>query len=130
MKNNLLVIFAFLLLSVVIFYESVGFLPSKQVIYSKNYSSGEFSNASIYSLSEQYSSKGFCFKTDKSGLKFLKEVNAKLVHVSKTENIENLYYYSNKIKTYQMINSHKVNIHVATTFDKVTVGIPLIYYGY
>lgn len=130
MKNNLLVVFAFLLFGVIIFYEGVGFLPSKQVIYSKNYSSGEFSNASIYSLSEQYSSKGFCFKTDKSGLKFLKDVNAKLVHVSNAENIENAYYYSNKIKTYQIINSKKVNIHVATCFDKVTVGIPLIYYGY
>ena len=44
--------------------------------------------------------------------------------------IENEYYYSDKISAYTTVNGKKVNVHISRTGGKVAVGIPFIFGSY
>ncbi len=130
MLKKFVVVVAFILIIMVASYSQFNIFKEKQVTFSKNYSQGKFFTSNINDLCARYQSKGFSFKADEENLNFLKELNVKTVYSSQIENVENIYYYTNKIKTYQIINGRKVNVHVAKTTDGITVGIPIIYYGY
>ncbi len=130
MLKKVFVVVAFILIVLVASYSQFDIFKTKQVTFSKNYSQGEFFSSTIYDFYGRYSSKGFSFKVDESSLDFLNELNVKMVYSSQIENVENIYYYTNQIKTYQIINGQKVNVHIAKMTDGITVGIPIIYYGY
>ena len=130
MLKKFVVVVAFILIIMVASYSQFNIFKEKQVTFSKNYSQGEFFTSNINDLRVRYQSKGFSFKVDDGNLDFLTTLNAKEVYKSQIEKIENTYYYTNQIKTYQIINGERVNVHVAKSTDGITVGIPIIYYGY
>ena len=130
MLKKFVVVVAFILIIMVASYSQFNIFKEKQVTFSKNYSQGEFFTSNINDLRARYQSKGFSFKVDDGNLDFLTTLNAKEVYKSQIEKIENTYYYTNQIKRYQIINGRKVNVHVAKSADGITVGIPIIYYGY
>ena len=130
MLKKFVVVVAFILIIMVASYSQFNIFKEKQVTFSKNYSQGEFFTSNINNLRARYQSKGFSFKVDDGNLDFLTTLNAKEVYKSQIEKIENAYYYTNQIKTYQIINGERVNVHVAKSTDGITVGIPIIYYGY
>ena len=130
MLKKFVVVVAFILIIMVASYSQFNIFKEKQVTFSKNYSQGEFFTSNINDLRARYQSKGFSFKVDDGNLDFLTTLNAKEVYKSQIEKIENAYYYTNQIKRYQIINGRKVNVHVAKSADGITVGIPIIYYGY
>ena len=130
MLKKFVVVVAFILIIMVASYSQFNIFKEKQVTFSKNYSQGEFFTSNINDLRARYQSKGFSFKVDDGNLDFLTTLNAKEVYKSQIEKIENAYYYTSQIKRYQIINGRKVNVHVAKSADGITVGIPIIYYGY
>lgn len=130
MLKKFVVVVAFILIIMVASYSQFNIFKEKQVTFSKNYSQGEFFTSNINDLCARYQSKGFSFKVDDGNLDFLTTLNAKEVYKSQIEKIENAYYYTNQIKRYQIINGRKVNVHIAKSADGITVGIPIIYYGY
>lgn len=130
MLKKVVVLTAFILIIMVASFSQFNIFKGKQVTFSQNYSQGEFFTSNVHDFFGRYSSKGFSFKVDDGNLDFLTTLNAKMVYSSQIEKIENSYYYTSKIKTYQIINGQRVNVHVAKTTDGITVGIPIIYYGY
>ena len=46
------------------------------------------------------------------------------------DEIENEYYYSEKISAYITVNGKKVNVHISETDGKIAVGIPFIFGSY
>lgn len=58
---------------------------------------------------------------------FLQDMSAKIVHTSSVSSVTSYYCYSNKIKSYKIVNGVKVNLHVAIQKDSVKVGSPIIY---
>ncbi len=130
MLKKVAVIVAFMLLVLIATYSEFSYIGKKQVVFSKNYSQGGFFTSNISDVGALYSSKGYSFSLSSDNLEFIDSLNAKEVYSSKIQDVENTYYYSNKIKTYQIINGKRVNVHVAKTNNKIVVGIPIIYYGY
>lgn len=61
------------------------------------------------------------------------EKNLDNIKIMKTENIEKLkiiYGYNKNIKKFIKIDNYKINIQIALTSDKATIGIPIILGGY
>ncbi len=130
MLKKMVIVIAFILIIIVASFSQFNIFGDRQVTFSKNYSQGDFFISNINDFYGRYSSKGFSFKLDGENLDFLKDLNAKQVYSSQIENVENAYFYTDKIKKYQIINGKRVNVHIAKTGDGVIIGIPLIYYGY
>ena len=130
MLKKIVILVTLIFLILIASYTQIGAFGNKKVVFSKNFSQGEFFSSSIYDFGAHYNSKGYSFKIDGKNFDFLKELDAKEVYSSKIENVENVYYYTSKIKRYQIVNGKKVNVHIAKSQNDVIVGVPIIYYGY
>ena len=130
MLKKVVILVTFIFLILIASYTQIGLIASEKVVFSKNFSQGEFVSSNIYDFSLRYLSKGYSFKLNGQNLDFLKELDAKEVYSSKIEKVENVYYYTNKIKKFQIINGKRVNVHIAKSQNDVIVGVPIIYYGY
>lgn len=106
-------------------------LNSGFIIAKEGKSSGEFlafNGTNYYSL---INLDGGCFVIDEDkAFNAVKTLNAKLVHYFSDGEIENYYFYSEKLPKKEIIAGKKVNVHVAVSKNKTTLGVPLIYYGY
>jgi len=60
----------------------------------------------------------------------MEQFNAKIMFCENINNINNYYAYSEKIENYIVLNGEKVNLHIAVSIDKTTVGSPIIFGGY
>ena len=103
----------------------------KDIVYSVNgKSSGEFIKGEI-SLDKIFLIDGASIKTDSYNIEEkLNLLNAKKVHYFTDGEVENYYFFSEKVHNFEIIDGKKVNIHIAVKKGEVVVGSPVIYYGY
>ena len=106
-------------------------LFEKDIVYSVNgKSSGEFIKGEI-SLDKIFLIDGASIKTDSYNIEEkLNLLNAKMVHCFTDGEVENYYFFSEKVHNFEIIDGKKVNIHIAVKQGEVVVGSPVIYYGY
>jgi len=107
-------------------------LIKNQVVVSKGgKSAGEFFTADKTEISKFINLDGIsCNIKELEVTKLIRLTNAKKVHSFYDGEILNVYYYSNKIGVKEVVQHKRVNVHVAIKNEEITVGIPLIYYGY
>ena len=125
-------------LSVLLLCLLVGlFTPLNQVddnavITLNGKSSGEFIYKKNITVSDFYDVNGLSLtlSNDNGVENLLKNLNAKPIHYFYDGEIENYYYFSEKLPKKEVIAGKKVNIHVAIKKGAITVGSPIIYYGY
>ena len=106
-------------------------ITEKDIVYSVNgKSSGEFIKGEI-SLDKIFLIDGASIKIDSYNIEEkLNLLNAKTVHYFTDGEVENYYFFSEKVHNFEIINGKKVNIHLAVKQGEVVVGSPVIYYGY
>ena len=107
-------------------------VAGEEVVYSVNgKSSGEFLKGEI-ALDKLFFIDGVSVKlsSDFDIKNKLNHLKTNTVHYFCDGEIENYYFFSNKINNFEIINGKKVNIHVAIKGDSLVVGSPIIYYGY
>lgn len=61
---------------------------------------------------------------------FLKSLKLKAVYFEEVKGVKNYYYYTNKLLKKEVVKGKSVNIHLAVSKDKISLGYPLIYGGY
>lgn len=109
------------------------FFYGQTVTVAENSSVGGFYSSAAYNLSQAFSgdgvSKSFNVNYDYQNEIILK-YGAKLVKTDATGGVINLYFYSYKLPKSVYIASEKINVHVAISNEKLTVGYPIIYSGY
>lgn len=95
-------------------------------------SSGEFISGDDASFSDLINLDGVSYKLDRdyNYENLLIKLNATLIHIYDDGEILNLYYYTDKIPQKEKVFNKYINLHIAVQSDGVTVGAPLIYYGY
>lgn len=101
-------------------------------VFSTQKSSGDFIESKNLKLENYFNIDGATI-TLPSGFNFYDTVellSAKRVHYFTDGTVENYYFFSEKLPKCETINGKKVNMHVAVSNGKVTVGSPIIYYGY
>lgn len=101
-------------------------------VFSTEKSSGDFIGGKTLKLENYFQIDGVTISLP-SGCNFYDTVellSAKRVHYFTDGTVENYYFFSEKLPKSEMINGKKVNFHVAVSNGKVTVGSPIIYYGY
>ncbi len=101
-------------------------------VFSTQKSSGDFIDGKNLKLENCFDIDGATI-TLPSGYDFYDTVellSAKRVHYFSDGTVENYYFFSEKLPKCEIINGKKVNMHVAVSKGKVTVGSPIIYYGY
>ena len=106
-------------------------ITEKDIVYSVNgKSSGEFIKGEI-SLDKIFLIDGASIKIDSYNIEEkLNLLNAKMIHYFTDGEVENYYFFSEKVHNFEIINGKKVNIHLAVKQGEVVVGSPVIYYGY
>ncbi len=106
-------------------------LPQKEIVYSLNgKSSGEFIKEEI-SLDKIFLIDGVSIKINGCDIEEkLNLLNAKRAHYFTDGEVENYYFFSEKVHDFEIINGKKVNIHLAVKEGEIVVGSPIIYYGY
>jgi hypothetical protein len=62
--------------------------------------------------------------------KIIQDFNAEIMFTETIANIKNYYAYTEKIENYIVLNGIKINLHIAVSQDKTTVGSPIIFGGY
>ena len=55
------------------------------------------------------------------------KLNAKLIYVEEVDGVKSLYYYAKNLPQKELVNGKIVNVHVAISLTKITVGSPIIY---
>ena len=94
-------------------------------------SAGEFISFDKVTPSIAFGCDGVSFTLDGSNYQeIVKKYSAKLTHSFTLDGVTNLYFYSEKLPKKEIIFGKKVNLHVAINGQKITVGSPIIYYGY
>ena len=110
---------------------SLGSLPKTSIICIGEKSAGTFKELNQATKIELLQRCGVSFSASEiEALKIIESANATLVYKSNVNGVENYYYYSPYINGKELVKGKKVNLHVAVSNEKVTVGSPLIYYGY
>ena len=106
-------------------------ITEKEIVYSVNgKSSGEFIKGEI-PLDKIFLIDGASIKIDSYNMEEkLNLLNAKMIHYFTDGEVENYYFFSEKVHNFEIINGKKVNIHLAVKQGEVVVGSPVIYYGY
>ncbi len=129
MLKSVACLFCFTLLSILI--SPVCAVPNNYVYSINGKSGGEFIKGEI-TTDKIFDLDGVSVSLDSSCEieKTLKLLNAKKVHYFTDGEIENHYFFSEKVHNFEIINGKKVNVHVAIKGDNLTVGSPIIYYGY
>lgn len=107
-------------------------LPSQAVVALKGKSSGEFICKNELAVSNCLNVDGLSFSlsNDYDVKNLIKKLNAKPIHYFFDGEVENYYYFTEKLPKKELIVGKKVNLHVAIKKDFITVGSPIIYYGY
>ncbi len=107
-------------------------VENNAVITLNGKSSGEFICKKDITVSDFFDVNGLSLtlSNDIDVESILKKLNAKPTHYFYDGEIENYYYFSEKLPKKEVIAGKKVNIHVAIKKDFITVGSPIIYYGY
>ncbi|MBO7214209.1 MAG: hypothetical protein J6V66_01795 [Clostridia bacterium] len=124
------IICALLSLSAVLFL-NFPFHSGSVTVCRSGKSQGEFEKTAFCSVKNVVNFEGVSFSlTDAELNSVIKLYDCKKVHLYESGGVLNEYYYSKKISRVEVISGKKVNFHVAKTHGKVTVGVPLIYYGY
>lgn len=105
---------------------------SKELTVCKNgKSSGEFSIIKSNEIGKIINADGLSFSLSTAELtNFLNEYECKKVFSSVIGGVENHYFYSSKISKKEVIGGKKVNVHIAVSNKNITIGVPIIYYGY
>ena len=133
MLKNILFILTYVFTA--IFFVSVTIpLSNESCTVAVNSSSGEFYYTNSCSIKDHFIGNGKS-KTYPLNFDYEKEIinyyDAKVVEISTNgKYVENYYYYSSTLPNFVNVNGKKVNVHVAVTKDNITVGYPIIYYGY
>jgi hypothetical protein len=106
-------------------------ISAEEMVYTINgKSSGEFIKDEI-SLDKIFLIEGVTIKMNDCDIEEkLNLLNAKRVHYFTDGEVENYYFFSEKVHNFEMIKGKKVNIHLAVKEGGVVVGSPIIYYGY
>lgn len=106
-------------------------ISAEEMVYTVNgKSSGEFIKDEI-SLDKIFLIEGVTIKINDCNIEEkLNLLNAKRVHYFTDGEVENYYFFSEKVHNFEMIKGKKVNIHLAVKEGGVVVGSPIIYYGY
>ncbi len=128
LKNFACIVCFALLLSL---FAPVGAVPNTAVYSLNGKSGGEFIKGNI-ALDKIFDLEGVAVNLDSSYdlQKTLKLLSAKKVHYFTDGEIENYYFFTEKVHDFEIINGKKVNLHVAVSKGNLTVGSPIIYYGY
>ncbi len=114
-----------------LFLSPLCFLKGEVIISDLNKSAGSFTTANKLDVSSFINASGVSFNLTQGEVDSLIEnARGKKVHSFFDGEILNVYYYSNKIAVKEVIKNKRVNIHVAIKKEEITVGIPIIYYGY
>lgn len=115
----------------ILFCCPLNLIKGEVTISNKEKSAGDFLTAYKTDASSFIDANGVSFSlTDSELSELLKDIKCKKVHAFFDGEILNVYYYSNKIPIKEVIKNQRVNVHVAISNQKITVGIPIIYYGY
>ena len=95
-------------------------------------SSGEFLYKKSIPLCNFFDIKGVTYTFfDDQALDFLEKLQDKTpVHFFSDGETNNYYFYIDTLPKSEIISGKKVNLHLAITGNKLTVGSPIIYYGY
>lgn len=106
-------------------------ISAEEMVYTVNgKSSGEFIKDEI-SLDKIFLIDGVTIKMNDCDIEEkLNLLNAKRVHYFTDGEVQNYYFFSEKVHNFEMIKGKKVNIHLAVKEGGVVVGSPIIYYGY
>ena len=106
-------------------------ISAEEIVYSLNgKSSGEFIKEEI-SLDKIFLIDGVSIKINGCDIEEkLNFLNAKMAHYFTDGEVENYYFFSEKVHNFEIINGKKVNIHLAVKEGEIVVGSPIIYYGY
>lgn len=114
--------------SFILYGKSNDFLGNKNLIMVINgKSSGEFVE---YKNFLNYDGIFTTVDKDFNYEKFAKNLDAKFVKSEDLNGCKNLYFYTNKLPKREIINGKAVNLHVAISQDKISIGTPIIYGGY
>ena len=117
-----------LITSFILYGKSSEFLKGENLIMVINgKSSGEFLEYKSFSNYE-----GLFTSLDKSYnyLELVDNLDAKFVKCEELNGCKNLYFYTNKLPKREVIDGKLINLHVAISEDKISIGTPLIYGGY
>ena len=90
-------------------------------------SSGSFVSGLTYT---QNDGCFFTLNNQKECEKFLKNLNLNPVYFEEVNGVKNYYYFTNKLIKKEVIKGKCINIHIAVSKDKTTIGYPIIYGGY
>ncbi len=106
-------------------------LPKNAVVCYGGKSSGEFSELSKTLPVNLVNRNGFSYECSyEEAMALVEKLRATKVHCFSAGGVDNYYYYSRLLPTKEVVFKKRVNIHIAVTSRKITVGSPIIYYGY
>ena len=128
MLKSLFAVLSFI--SILFFCLPFGYLDG--AVFSTKKSSGDFIDSKTVKPENYFHIDGvtLTFSSDFDMSDAIELLSAKRVHYFTDGTVENYYFFSEKLPKCQIINGKKVNFHVAVSKGKVTVGSPIIYYGY
>ena len=110
---------------------AVNGLPKSATVCYGGKSSGEFSSITKTLPINTINRDGISYEcTLEEANALVKKLRAKDVHVFIANGVENHYYYTELIATKEVVFNKRVNLHIALSNNKTTVGSPIIYYGY
>ncbi len=92
-------------------------------------SSGEFYTAKNIAFTEKVG----VYKTYSNNYNYfevIEKYDAKLMFLENVDGVTSYYFYSKKLPLKEVIKNKKVNLQVAVTKERVTIGSPIIYGGY
>ena len=105
------------------------FLGETVKIVKGNKSSGEF----LVQTNLPFNEKVGVYKTfniDYDYFKLIKKYNAKLEYLESVDGVTSYYFYTKKLPYKEVVKNKRVNLQVAVTKEKITIGSPIIYGGY
>ncbi len=107
-------------------------IPENAIIVTNGKSSGDFIKFSEIEPSTLINADGGCFyfESAQDCFQIIKELGAKKVHYFYDGEIENYYFFTEKLPKKEILAGKNVNIHLAVKKSGATLGVPLIYYGY
>ena len=130
MLKSLSTLIAFIVL--ICFCIPINGLGGEAVVVLSGKSGGEFISKQQLTADKVFSLDGSSFNlSSDSDIRLLVEkLNAKITHYFYDGEVENYYFFTEKLPKIEVIAGKKVNLHVAKSKGDITVGSPIIYYGY
>ncbi len=107
-------------------------LSGGTVVTLSGKSSGEFINKKDLNVDNFFDLEGVSFSLS-SRLEvdvIVEKLDAKQTHYFFDGEVENYYFFSEKLPKKEVIAGKKVNLHLAINKNSITLGSPIIYFGY